>query len=293
MKALSLKEYRHPNKNYERQYQQLIGIEKQKDKLLNTLELLFDHQKISNWVSKHHKQGLDLSSQLFGGAPLIILSGDVGCGKTALAQSIATPLAKRLEEKITVFETPSDIRGGGLVGEISNRITAAFDQVKRKLGEEGIGLLIIDEADDIATSRAENHAHHEDRAGLNVLIKQLDSIDREKIKLAVILITNRVKTLDPAVKRRAILQLVFDRPDKEQLKSVLQFIFKDIEYTVEEFDDLVKGISSTQNAYSYSDLLQRIAKQAIYEAIATDQPFSIELFESVLKETPPSPTIDS
>src|SRR5690606_12673165 len=128
---------------------------------------------------------------------------DVGCGKTELANAIGSPLAKLLNKRIKCFETPSNIRRAGRVGEISNRITQAFDSVKMQLGKSEPGILIIDEADDLATSREQNQAHHEDRAGLNVLLKQIDSISREGYSISVILITNRLSVIDPAVIRRA------------------------------------------------------------------------------------------
>lgn len=293
MSTLNLKQYEHPNKESEKQYQQLVGLDEHKASLLTTLELLLKEDKLSKWLAKHHKKGFQLADQLVKGTPLVILSGDVGCGKTALAQSIATPLAVQLKErKIIVFETPSNIRGAGMVGEISNRITEAFEQAKRKLGTSSLGVLIIDEADDIATSRAQNQAHHEDRAGLNVLIKQIDLLSREKVKLAVILITNRIDALDPAIRRRSALQLHFARPKGEQLKEVMKFIFSDIKYKQRTFDLLIKQLDETLTTYSYSDLIQRVAKQAIYKAISENKPFSLELFKEVLDQVEPSPLIE-
>lgn len=293
MRTLNLKQYEHPNKESDKQYQQLVGLDEHKASLLTTLELLLKEDKLSKWLTKYHKKGFQLADQLVKGTPLVILSGDVGCGKTALAQSIATPLAVQLkEQKITVFETPSNIRGAGMVGEISNRITEAFEQAKRKLGTDGMGVLIIDEADDIATSRAQNQAHHEDRAGLNVLIKQIDTLSREKVKLAVILITNRVDALDPAIRRRSALQLNFERPKGEQLKAVMKFIFTGIKYKQRTFDLLIKQLDEVSIAYSYSDLIQRVAKQAIYKAISENKPFSLELFKEVLDQIEPSPLIE-
>lgn len=293
MNALNLKQYEHPKKEHQIQYDQLVGLDEHKTSLLTTLELLLKEEKLSQWLIKHHKKGFQLADQLVKGTPLIILSGDVGCGKTALAQSIATPLAVQLKErKIVVFETPSNIRGSGMVGEISNRITETFEQVKRKLGKENIGLLIIDEADDIATSRAQNQAHHEDRAGLNVLIKQIDTIARDNVKLAVILITNRVNALDPAIRRRAALQLNFERPKGKQLREVLTFIFDGIKYNKKSFERIFEILNDASITYSYSDLIQRVAKQAIYAAINENQPFSLELFEVALNQVMPSPMIE-
>ncbi|SHG30824.1 ATP-binding protein [Flagellimonas flava] len=282
----------HPNKSSEKQYDELIGIDENKSNLLSSLSLLLDSNKIKNWHSKHHKKEIALVNQIYSGTPLVILSGDVGCGKTALAQSIGTPLSCKLDKKIIAFETPSNIRGSGLVGEISNRITEAFDQAKRKLGKDKSGILIIDEADDIATSRSQNQAHHEDRAGLNVLIKQIDLIRKDAVNLAVILITNRVDALDPAVRRRTSLHLVFERPTGEKAEEVVRYILKDIEYDESKLDDVMNYIKDQRVPYSFSDLIHRVAKQAIYKAIEIDKPFTIDLFKSTLENTIPSPLID-
>ncbi len=282
----------HPNKGAEKQYAELIGIDENKSNLLSSLSLLLDNNKIEDWQSKHHKKEIAIVNQIYSGTPLVILSGDVGCGKTALAQSIATPLSIKLDKKITVFETPSNIRGSGLVGEISNRITEAFEQAKRKLGKDNPGILIIDEADDIATSRSQNQAHHEDRAGLNVLIKQIDLIRKENVNLAVILITNRVNALDPAVRRRTSLHLVFERPIGEKAKEVVKYILKDIEYDESKLEDVMNYIEGQDIPYSFSDLIHRVAKQAIYKAIEVDEPFTIDLFRATLETITPSPLID-
>ncbi len=195
---LQLSEVRHPNPFAQHNYDNLIAIDEQKSVLLNTLHLFFDTDRVSKWHKKHHHSKLVFFENIVSGTPLIILEGDVGCGKTALAHTIATPLGKLIDKRVLCFETPSNIRGVGRVGEISNRITEAFTQAKGKVKGNDIGILIIDEADDLATDREQNQAHHEDRAGLNVLIKQIDSVGREKSNLSIILITNRLKALDPA-----------------------------------------------------------------------------------------------
>jgi SpoVK/Ycf46/Vps4 family AAA+-type ATPase len=283
----------HPNKRSEQLHNELVGIDENKSNLLSSLSLLLDNNKIKDWLSKNHnKKEITIVNQIYSGTPLVILSGDVGCGKTALAQSIATPLSIKLDKKVTVFETPSNIRGSGLVGEISNRITEAFDQAKRKLGKDKLGILIIDEADDIATSRSQNQAHHEDRAGLNVLIKQIDLIRKDQVNLAVILITNRVDALDPAVRRRTSLHLIFERPTGEKVVEFIKYILKDIEYDNSKFESVVSYIQNQEIPYSFSDLIHRVAKQAIYKAIELDVPFTIDLFKTTLEITKPSPLID-
>jgi len=289
--TLKLPEFPHPNKEALKDYNLLIGIDEQKKELLRTLEMLLDQKKIQQWVKKFHSKGLPFMAHLKTSSPLIILSGEVGCGKTALAQSIGTPLADLLASPVKVFETPSNIRGSGLVGEISNRITEVFETAKSRLKNDEIGLLIIDEADDLATSRAQNQAHHEDRAGLNVLIKQVDSIMKSNKRLAVIMITNRLVVLDPAIRRRTSLHLVFERPTGKKLEDVLMALLYGTEWKKTDMDILIKSASSHSVPYSYSDLIQRVAKQTLYEAVEKKVPFSIALFQTILEKTEPTPLL--
>ena len=288
---LQLHEVRHPNPVAQHNYDNLIAIDEQKSVLLNTLHLFFDTDRVSKWHKKHHHSKLAFFENIISGTPLVILEGDVGCGKTALAHTIATPLGKLIDKRVLCFETPSNIRGVGRVGEISNRITEAFTQAKSKVKGNDIGILIIDEADDLATDREQNQAHHEDRAGLNVLIKQIDSVGREKSNLAIVLITNRLKALDPAVVRRATQIVRFDRPDKEGRKEVFKYIFSGTEITSKDIDDLVKATERKDTAYSFSDLIQKVAKQALFKSIEEDKAFDKNFYLKILEKVQPSPSI--
>ncbi len=228
--------------------------------------------------------------------PLIMyrlaIPAKVGCGKSALANCVRTPVAKLLNKRLTSFETPSDVRGSGRVGELSARVTSAFQQATARVKGDDFGLLIINEADDLATRRSQNQAHHEDRAGLNVLVKQIDSISREKANLVVILITNRIKVLDPAIMRRASVHLTFKRPGDAERKKVFEYLFRGTKITEEEIDKLVEKSRRGKVAFSYSDLINRIAKQAVIRAVYRNIPFNSSVYLEILKESNPSPLID-
>lgn len=288
---LQLLESKHPFDEAQSNYDSLVAIDEQKATLMSTLSFFFNHSTIEKWHKKHHHSKLAFLGNIVDGTPLIILAGDVGCGKTALANCIATPLGKLLDKRIYCFETPSNIRGGGRVGEISNRITEAFTQVKAKVKGENVGLLIIDEADDLATDREQNQAHHEDRSGLNVLIKQIDSIAKEKANLAVILITNRLKALDPAVIRRATQVIIFKRPDDEARKQVFQSLLKGCNTTDKDILELTKASNRGDKPYSFSDLIQKVGRQALIRAIEEDRPFDKKILLEVLSKVEPSPLI--
>jgi SpoVK/Ycf46/Vps4 family AAA+-type ATPase len=288
---LQLLESKHPNDGAEYSYNSLIAIDGQKAALMNTLSFFFNRSKIEKWHKKHHNSKLAFLVNIADGTPLIILAGDVGCGKTALANCIATPLGKLLDKRVYCFETPSNIRGGGRVGEISNRITEAFTQAKAKVKGENVGLLIIDEADDLATDREQNQAHHEDRSGLNVLIKQIDSIAKESANLAVILITNRLKALDPAVVRRATQVITFKRPDSEARKQVFQSLLVGTQASEKDIKELTQASDRGDKPFSFSDLVQKVGRHGLIKAIEEDRPFDKTILLEVLSKVEPSPLI--
>lgn len=269
-------------------FESLVGIDDTKQALLDELRALLDTERIAAWEKKHHKKGIALSKRWRKSTPLVLLSGEVGCGKSALAASVGTPLANALDRRVVTLETPSDLRGLGHVGEMSARITDAFDQARRKAKEIGTGLLVIDEADDVATARAQNQAHHEDRAGLNVLIKQLDQVARAKVPLAIILITNRHTVLDPAVRRRAALHLHFERPNVKSRRAVFAELLAGVPSTGADLDALAAA-SERPVPFSYSDLVDRLARAVLRDAQRRDEPVSVALVHECLRTLEPSP----
>ncbi|HYO56303.1 ATP-binding protein [Archangium sp.] len=290
MAPLNLLESVHPSKQAQERFDGLLGIDMQKQQLRDELLLLLAPERLEQWLKRHHPDGLPLAESARRSTPLVILSGEVGCGKTALATSVGTPVAKELGSKVVVLETPSDIRGTGMVGELSARITDAFSQAKAKVRKD-YGLLVIDEADDLALSRAELQAHHEDRAGLNVLIKQLDLLQREEHRLGVVMITNRIGALDPAVRRRAALVLEFSRPGATERRAIFEQLLTGCPHTVADINRLVKQ-SERPVPYSYSDLFQRVARAALLESWRRDAPLKPESLAAVMADVEPSPLIE-
>ncbi len=222
---------------------------------------------------------------------MVILSGDVGCGKTALASCVATPVAKAIDQRIACIETPSDLRGGGHVGELSARVTEAFTQTKAKAKAVGRAILIIDEADDLATRRSQMQAHHEDRAGVNVLIRQIDQLTSIATPMAVILITNRLGVLDPAVIRRAALRLRFERPDDHARTDIFKRMLDGTKATEAQIRELV-ALTKLPVPYTFSDITDRIGQAALRRAWRTNQPFGPAVVKTCISSVEPSPLLE-
>jgi SpoVK/Ycf46/Vps4 family AAA+-type ATPase len=292
MTELRVLETVHPTRDGMKDFEALFGIDDLKEALTDELALILDRKRLEAWCQRHHAGGLGLLDAARSTLPLILLSGDVGCGKTALASCVATPVGRAIDQRIVCLETPSDIRGGGHVGELSARITEAFTQAKTRAAAIGRGILIIDEADDLATGRSQMQAHHEDRAGVNVLIKQINQLSANPAPIALIMITNRADALDPAVLRRAALRLSFRRPDEKARFAVFQRILRGTSATDAQIRELAKRTTG-DTPYTYSDLTDRIARLALRRAWKSDQPFGVENLKAAIAEVAPSPLMSS
>jgi len=291
MNELRLLETIHPDKDVDATYNRLVGIDEHKQCLLDELVAQLRPERLTAWIKKYHPSGLALAQRWQHSTPLVLLSGEVGCGKTALAGSIGTPLAREIDRRVVTMETPSDLRGWGHVGELSARVTEAFAQARRRSKDIGAGLLVIDEADDVATARAQNQAHHEDRAGLNVLIKQVDQLARAKDPLVVLLITNRHLVLDPAVRRRAALHLVFKRPDARAREAVFTAMFDGVTDIRGRVQDIVAASAGTV-PFSFSDLTDRLGRAVLRAAHHRDVPVTIDLVLACIANIEPSPLME-
>lgn len=290
MNELKLHETVHPTKEALNDYNALFGIDSIKESLVDELALILDSNRLHDWAKRHHKGGVGILAVTKTTLPLILLSGDVGCGKTALASCVATPLARALDRRIVCMETPSDIRGGGHVGELSSRVTDAFTQAKARAKAVGGGILVIDEADDLGTGRSQMQAHHEDRAGVNVLIKQINQLSASAAPIALIMITNRPDALDPAVIRRAALRLDFRRPNDAARFAVFQRLLQGTSATDVDIQQLVK-LTLRSPGFTYSDLTDRIGRLALRRCWKANKPFDISALKSAIAEIEPSPVM--
>ena len=270
-------------------YEQLIGLDEQKQLLLSHLELVMNPGSINSWQKKHHSNGLSILDRGLRLPRLVILSGDVGCGKSELADCVGSKLSERLDNaEVMLYYAPSDLRGGGVVGELSLRITALFEQVKADK-KRRYHILVIDEADDVVNSRENDQQHHEDRSGVNALIKELDALEKEQSRIAVIFISNRSNTFDPAVLRRSALEIPFGRPEKKEIETILGIITGGVELNQNQFAQLVEECMRKTPLFTYSDFFNRIGINNLINAKMEDRPLRFNDILQSIQLIMPSP----
>ena len=255
----------------------LVGLEDQKTRLTKVLGLLVNSAGLTDWAKKFHPGSEDLLETVLRRPPLVVLAGDVGSGKSELAETIGDAVARQEKINITLFPLSLSTRGQGRVGEMTQLISAAFDytieEAKKLKSSDGRArgavILLIDEADALAQSRENAQMHHEDRAGVNAFIRGIDRIANAQLPAAVIMCTNRLSALDPAVKRRAAEVLSFGRPNDAQRRSVLTRRLARLGIPDIAFDELVRVTGPREGnipGFTFSDLTQRLIPSIVLDA---------------------------
>lgn len=254
----------------------LVGLDDHIKRLANMLALLVHPAGLEKWQKQHHPTAAGLSDAVLMRPPLVILAGDVGSGKTELAETIGDRVARQEKIEITLLPLSLSSRGQGRVGEMTQLISAAFDRaiaeaakLKGKSVSRGGVLLLVDEADALAQSRELDQMHHEDRAGVNAFIRGVDRLARAKVPGAVIMCTNRLAALDPAVKRRAADVITFERPNPDQRRSLLATHFEPLHFTGPQIEKLVEATgqhAGRSYGCTFSDLTQRLLPAIVLDA---------------------------
>lgn len=270
-----------PDSDAQERLTQLVGLDDHKLRLIKILSLLVNPAGLETWAKKHHPNMNGLLKTVLRRPPLVVLAGDVGSGKSELAETVGDAVARQEKIDITLFPLSLSTRGQGRVGEMTQLLSAAFDytvaeasKLKSSSGRSrGAVILLVDEADALAQSREAAQMHHEDKAGVNAFIRGVARLGNGRLPAAVIMCTNRLGALDPAVRRRAADILTFQRPSSEQRRLVLAEPLKQLGFSKQEIEVLVTA-TGAQNGraygFTFSDLTQRLIPSIVLDAYPSE-----------------------
>lgn len=266
----------YPHPDARERLARLVGLDDYITRLTKVLGLLVHPAGLRRWSEAHHPGAEKLIDTVLTRPPLVILGGDVGSGKTELAETIGDAVARQEEIEIDLLPLSLSARGAGKVGEMTQLISAAFDFTvkeastiqKHKEGAEGAVLLLVDEADALAQSRETAEMHHEEVSGVNAFIRGIDRLSIQRLPAAVIMCTNRYDALDPAVTRRAAEILAFGRPDKTKRRLLLGPKLAELGFDETEIEAIVAatGPKNGQAGFTFSDLSQRLIPAIVLDA---------------------------
>lgn len=278
----------------------LVGLDDQKKRLTRIVCLLVNPSGLNSWAQKYHPQSKVFITSILRRLPLVVLSGDVGSGKTELAETVGDAVARLEKISISLFPLSLSTRGQGRVGEMTQLLSAAFEyaiseanRLKSSSAKSRGGvILLVDEADALAQSRESAQMHHEDRAGVNAFVRGIDRISKGNLPLAVIMCTNRLQALDPALRRRAADILTFGRPDETLRRAVLSDPLTQLGLSKTDIETLV-SVTGAQKEHKYgftfSDLTQRLLPAIVLDAYPTSAVNSIRAMEIARRMVPTPP----
>ncbi len=282
-----------PDRSAQQRLDRLVGLDPIKAALFANATVLLDPSALRTWSSAAHGSVLPIVETFAERTPLFVLAGDVGTGKSTLAETFAQQVAKDRKINVSVLRLSLRSRGAGAVGEMTRLLGEAFDEVikrSRNLRSGDAIVLIIDEADAIAQSREFGQMHHEDRAGVNALIRGIDTLAAERRPALVVMCTNRLSALDPAVRRRSAAAFEFTRPADPHRLEVFSQALTGCGLSPTEIEKLVDltGDTGRGYGYTYSDLVHRVLPDAVLKAFP-DRPITIDVVADAIAANPPTP----
>ena len=180
------------------------------------------------------------------------------CGKTLTAEVLASELGLPL----AIVRIDSVV--SSLLGETAANLRQVFDFIAT------IPMVVLfDEFDALAKERADTAEHGELKRVVNAFLQMLDAYEGKSILVAA---TNHERILDAAIWRRFDEVLVFESPNLEQLRRLLNIKLRGLRREF-EIDDT--RITSMFKGMSHADV-ERVLRRAAKDMVLTGKEFLSE-----------------
>ena len=122
-----------PNSKAARRLADLVGLDDLVEDLVGDAIALLDPGRLEAWSSKVHGQVVPAVRSVTERTPLFIFAGDVGVGKTELAEVLGQAIAIAARVDVTLYPLSLTAHGHGAVGEMTTLLTRAFERVSQDL----------------------------------------------------------------------------------------------------------------------------------------------------------------
>lgn len=192
----------------------------------------------------------------------LLFFGPPGCGKTLTAEVLASELS--LELVIVRFDAVIS----SFLGETAANLRKVFDFL-----EKGTFVALFDEFDAIGKEREDSAEHGELKRVVNSVLQMIDGY---RGKSLIIASTNHEKLLDRALWRRFDEVLVFERPNFEQIRKLLEIKLRGVRYEL-PLDD--RSFIHQFKGFSHADI-ERIVIKSIKAMVLKGREFlTVDMLE--------------
>lgn len=199
----------------------------------------------------------------------VLFYGPSGTGKTMLAKALANKV------NVPIIPVKATQMIGEYVGEGARQIHQLYDRAE----DMAPCIIFIDELDAIALDRRHQELRGDVAEIVNALLTEMDGIV-ERDGICTIGATNRTNSLDPAVRSRFEEEIEFSLPAEEERVKILETNIATFPLPVK--DVKLKKIAAMTKGFSGRDLVEKILKTALHQAIIED---SEEVFGKHFEES--------
>ena len=193
-----------------------------------------------NRVKREVEEFLKGESEIKKGA---ILTGPPGTGKTFIAKAVAN------EGKV-YFMCPklSDLKGQ-YVGQSAPKIKALFEEARQNEPT----LIFLDEVDTLFPLRDSDDGDSYTKDITNEFLQQLDGVNTGTQKIFILTATNRIESIDPAIRSRLGNPIEIGLPKEEEREILFKLHLK---------DSLPENFWKKLSSHYYKDLKKRSAEMS-------------------------------
>jgi hypothetical protein len=93
----------YPDVDAQERLTRLVGLDDHKARLTKILGLLVNPSGLESWAKRYHPGANGVLNAVLRHPPLVVLAGDVGAGKSELAETIGDAVARQEKIDITLF----------------------------------------------------------------------------------------------------------------------------------------------------------------------------------------------
>lgn len=249
----------------DRERQAILVEVRKPDRYLPDIILSENKFKDIQGILEEFRKGEILHSHGVKPRTKLLLCGPPGCGKTLLAEVIATELS------LPMLYTRFDTIVSSYLGETSANLRKVFDYASR-----GTWVLFFDEFDAIGKSRDDLTEHGELKRVINSFLQLLDGFHSDSLVIAA---TNHEYLLDVALWRRFDEILYMERPSIPDIKLLISRKLGSIPHPRLKPDSFVQKLKGLSHAE-----IERICYDAIRFSVLRDLPeITPELFQECIQ----------